>query len=101
MASPGPAQATHARWRLLEAEAGVYGTNSSAADTLMNQAQQMNITVLRIFATGVTPQLPLKLNPSEAGCGRRATEAIPQPAKLDMLASSVNIVFPTHAAVDV
>lgn len=95
-ASPTPPHRTPGRWRLLEAEAGVYGNDSTASDTLMNQAQELNITVLRIFATGVTPQLPMKLDPSEAGDWRGAIERSWQPHRLQMSILHAHSPVPTH-----
>lgn len=51
------------RWRLIEAQAGLGGTDGKAVEGLMQQAAELNITVLRVFATGVTSELPLQLEP--------------------------------------
>lgn len=48
---------------MLEAQAGLGGTDGKAVENLMQQAAELNITVLRVFATGVTPELPLQLEP--------------------------------------
>lgn len=48
---------------MLEAQAGLGGTDGKAVENLMQQAAALNITVLRVFATGVTPELPLQLEP--------------------------------------
>ncbi|KAL6781917.1 hypothetical protein ACKKBF_B09950 [Auxenochlorella protothecoides x Auxenochlorella symbiontica] len=52
-------------WRMLEAQAGLGGTDGKAVENLMQQAAALNITVLRVFATGVTPELPLQLEPGK------------------------------------
>ncbi|KAL4429995.1 hypothetical protein ABPG77_004365 [Micractinium sp. CCAP 211/92] len=53
-------------WRMLEAQSGIIGVTvngKNPATNLLDSAAALNISVLRVFATGTTPELPLQTKP--------------------------------------